>query len=76
MLVKKVWLAPFVVVVAVVDVFHVIIIFVVTVNIVVAVLVLVNPTIEGVQILWVGGEGASEAPPKKSMMEWAETLRC
>ena len=31
----------------------------------------VNPTSEGVQILWVGGGGASEAPPKKSMMEWA-----
>ena len=30
-----------------------------------------NPTSEGVQILWVGGGGASEAPPKKSMMEWA-----
>ena len=35
-----------------------------------------NPTTEGVQILWVGGEGASEAPPKKSMMEWAETSCC
>ena len=32
----------------------------------------VNPTPEGVQILWVGG-GDSEAPPKKSMMGWAET---
>ena len=32
-----------------------------------------NPTSEGVQILWVGGGGASEAPPKKSMMEWADT---
>ena len=34
-----------------------------------------NPTTEGVQILWVGG-GASEAPPKKSMIEWAETPCC
>ena len=33
----------------------------------------VNPTPEGVRILWVGGGGASEAPPKKTMMEWAET---
>ena len=36
-----------------------------------------NPTWEGVQILWVGGEGgASKAPPKKSMMELAETPSC
>ena len=37
---------------------------------------IVNPTTEGVQILWVGGGEASEAPPKKSMMEWAETPCC
>ena len=30
-----------------------------------------NPTPEGVQILWVGGGGASGAPPNKSRMEWA-----
>ena len=36
----------------------------------------INPTSEGVQILWVGGGGASEAPPKKSMTEWAETPCC
>ena len=33
----------------------------------------VNPTTEGVQILWVGGGGASEASPKISKMEWVET---
>ena len=33
----------------------------------------VIPTTEGVLILWVGGGEASEAPPKKSMMEWANT---
>ena len=32
-------------------------------------LIHLNPTPEGVRILWVGG--ASEAPPRKSMMEWA-----
>ena len=32
---------------------------------------LINPTTEGVQIPWVRGGGASEAPPKKSMIEWA-----
>ena len=37
---------------------------------------MINPTTEGVRILWFGGEGASEAPPKKSMMEWAETPCC
>ena len=36
---------------------------------------MINPTSEGVQILWEGG-GASEAPPKKSMLEWAETPCC
>ena len=35
-----------------------------------------NPPSEGVQILWVGGGGASKAPPKKSMTEWAETPCC
>ena len=35
-----------------------------------------NPTPEGAQILWVRGGGALEAPPKKSMMEWAETPYC
>ena len=36
-----------------------------------------NPISEGIQILSVGGGGASEAPlPKKSMMEWAETPCC
>ena len=36
----------------------------------------INPTPEGVRILWVGGGGASEAPPKKSMMECVETPCC
>ena len=36
-----------------------------------------NPTPEGVRILWVGGGlRASEAPPKKLMMEWGEAPRC
>ena len=35
-----------------------------------------NPTTEGVQIPWVGGGGASEAPPQKSMKELCWTPGC
>ena len=35
-----------------------------------------SPITEGVQIPWVGGEGASEAPPKKSMKELCRTPGC
>ena len=32
-----------------------------------------NPTWEGVQIMWIGGGGAKLAPPKKSMKELCQT---
>ena len=35
-----------------------------------------NPTTEGVQNPWVGGGGASEAPPRKSMKELCRTPGC
>ena len=35
-----------------------------------------NPTPVGVRILWVGGGGLLKPPPKKSMIEWAETPCC
>ena len=36
----------------------------------------INPTWEGVQILWIGGGGAKSAPPKKSMKELCQTPGC
>ena len=35
-----------------------------------------NPTTEGVQNPWVGGGGASEAPPRKSIKELFRTPGC
>ena len=35
-----------------------------------------NQTNQGLRILWVRGWGSSEATPKESMMEWAETPCC
>ena len=37
---------------------------------------IINPTWDGVQILWIGGGGAESAPPKKSMKEFCQTSGC